>query len=252
MPFARRLFAAALLTAALPLGASAFDIAEMTGAEREAFRAEIRAYLLENPEVLMEAVDVYQQRQAEAQVANVAELIAALSDEIFNAPEDAVYGNPEGDVVMVEFMDYRCGYCKKAFPEVKDLLARDGEIKLIVKEFPILGEASVLASRFAVAVKLVAGDEAYKTFHDALMVARGDISEQMLRRLAEDQGLDAEAVVAEMDSEAVDALLARNHELAQALQISGTPTFVMGDQMVRGYVPYDAMAEIVAELREAG
>nr|WP_319250848.1 DsbA family protein [uncultured Celeribacter sp.] len=255
MPFAKacmRLSAAALLTAATSLSAAAFDINDMSDDERTAFGAEIRAYLMENPEVLMEAVDVYQQRQQEAQVANDADLIADNSAAIFQSEHDAVFGNPEGDIVMVEFMDYRCGYCKKAYPDVNALLEKDGDIKLIVKEFPILGDASVLASRFAVATKLVAGDEAYDKLHDALMQARGDISEGSLRRLANGLEIDADAVVAEMDSDAVTAILAQNHQLAQVLQISGTPSFIMGDQMLRGYVPFDAMVEIVAEIRDAG
>ena len=252
MPFAKacaRLGAAALLTASTALGAAAFDMRDMSDVEREAFRAEVRAYLLDNPEVLMEAVDVYQARQAEAQVSSDADMIAANMDAIYNTEFDGVYGNPDGDIVMVEFTDYRCGYCKKAFPDVKALLAKDGNIKLIVKEFPILGDASVLASRFAVATKMVAGDDAYLTFHDALMEARGDVTVGSLRRLATDLGIDADAVVAKMDSEDVTTVIAKNHQLAAELQISGTPTFVMGDQMLRGYVPYDAMVEIVAELR---
>lgn len=252
MPFAKscaRLGAAALLTASTALGAHAFDMGDMSDAEREMFRSEVRAYLMENPEVLMEAVDVYQARQADAQVASDSDMIAANSDAIFKGADDAVYGNPDGDIVMVEFTDYRCGYCKKAFPDVKALLEKDGNIKLIVKEFPILGEASVLASRFAIATKIVAGDEAYMAFHDALMQARGDVSEGSLRRLAKELGLDADPIVAEMDSDAVTTIIAKNHQLAAELQISGTPTFVMGDQMLRGYVPYDAMVEIVSEMR---
>ena len=241
---------AALLTATTTLAAQAFDITDMTDAEREAFRAEVRAFIMENPEVIMEeAYEVYQQRQAEAQVANDADLIAAYSEVIYNDENDAVYGNPDGDIVLVEFSDYRCGYCKKAYPDVQALLEKDGNIKLIVKEFPILGEASVLASRFAVATKLVAGDEAYLKLHDELMQARGDVSEGMLRRLANGLEIDADAVVAEMESDEVTAILALNHQLAQELQITGTPGFILGDQMLRGYVPYDGMVEIVAEVR---
>ncbi|SFI83529.1 DsbA family protein [Celeribacter neptunius] len=253
MPFAKaiaRLGCAALLTASTALAANAFDISDMSDAEREAFRAEIRAYLLDNPEVLMEAVDVYQQRQEQQQVANDADLIAQYAEVIYNDENDAVYGNPDGDLVLVEFSDYRCGYCKKAYPDVHALLEKDGNIKLIVKEFPILGEASVLASRFAVATKLVVGNEAYLKVHDELMQARGDINEAALRRLAKSLEIDADPVFAEMDSDPVTAILAQNHQLATALQVTGTPGFILGDQMLRGYVPYDAMVEIVAEVRK--
>ncbi|MDO6457312.1 DsbA family protein [Celeribacter halophilus] len=254
MPFAKafaRLGAAALLTASTAIAASAFDITDMTDAEREAFRAEVRAYIMENPEMIMEeAYEVYQQRQSEAQVANDADLIAKSADVIYDDENDAVYGNPDGDIVLVEFTDYRCGYCKKAYPDVQALLEKDGNIKLIVKEFPILGEASILAGRFAVATKLVAGNEAYLKLHDELMQARGDVSEGSLRRLANGLEIDADAVIAQMESDEVTAILARNYQLAQDLQISGTPAFVLGDQMLRGYLPYDAMVEIVAEVRK--
>ncbi|MBU2888577.1 DsbA family protein [Celeribacter halophilus] len=254
MPFAKafaRLGAAALLTASTAIAASAFDITDMTDAEREAFRAEVRAYIMENPEMIMEeAYEVYQQRQSEAQVANDADLIAKSADVIYDDENDAVYGNPDGDIVLVEFSDYRCGYCKKAYPDVQALLEKDGNIKLIVKEFPILGEASILAGRFAVATKLVAGNEAYLKLHDELMQARGDVSEGSLRRLANGLEIDADAVIAQMESDEVTAILARNYQLAQDLQISGTPAFVLGDQMLRGYLPYDAMVEIVAEVRK--
>ncbi|WP_417245567.1 DsbA family protein [Celeribacter sp.] len=254
MPFAKafaRLGAAALLTASTAIAASAFDITDMTDAEREAFRAEVRAYIMENPEMIMEeAYEVYQQRQSEAQVANDADLIAQSADVIYDDENDAVYGNPDGDIVLVEFSDYRCGYCKKAYPDVQALLEKDGNIKLIVKEFPILGEASILAGRFAVATKLVEGNEAYLKLHDELMQARGDVSEGSLRRLANGLEIDADAVIAQMESDEVTAILARNYQLAQDLQISGTPAFILGDQMLRGYLPYDAMVEIVAEVRK--
>lgn len=253
MPFAKafaRLGVAALFTASTALAANAFDMADMSDAEREVFRAEVRSYLLEHPEVLMEAVDVYQNRQAEQQVANDADLIASYAEPIFASENDGIYGNPEGDITLVEFMDYRCGYCKKAYPDVHALLENDGNIKLIIKEFPILGEASVLASRFAVATKLVAGDEAYLTLHDALMQARGDISEASLRRLAKSLEIDADPILAKMDSDEVTAIIAENHQLATALQVSGTPSFVVADQMLRGYVPYDAMVDIIGEIRE--
>ncbi|WP_417253739.1 DsbA family protein [Celeribacter sp.] len=254
MPFAKafaRLGAAALLTASTAIAASAFDITDMTDAEREAFRAEVRAYIMENPEMIMEeAYEVYQQRQSEAQVANDADLIAKSADVIYDDENDAVYGNPDGDIVLVEFSDYRCGYCKKAYPDVQALLEKDGNIKLIVKEFPILGEASILAGRFAVATKLAEGNEAYLKLHDELMQARGDVSEGSLRRLANGLEIDADAVIAQMESDEVTAILARNYQLAQDLQISGTPAFILGDQMLRGYLPYDAMVEIVAEVRK--
>ncbi len=248
---ALRLSAAAMLCGTLTLSAQAFDVSAMSDEERAAFGEEVRAYILENPGIIMEAYALYQQEQEAAQTATDAEMIAANAEAIFNAPYDVAYGNPEGDIVMVEFSDYRCGYCKKAYPDVNALLEKDGNIKLIVKEFPILGDASVLAGRFALATKYVAGEDKYKEVHHALMAARADITEGYLRRLAGDFDIDADAVFAALESDEVNAELQANYELAQAMQISGTPSFVMEDMLLRGYVPYDAMVEIVAEVREA-
>lgn len=236
------------LTLALP--AAALDLGSMTDAERSALHDEIRNYLLENPEVIMEAVAVLEQRQQQDQVSADQEMVSRNSDAIFNDDHSWVGGNPEGDITIVEFLDYRCGYCKRAFGEVKELLETDGNIRFIVKEFPILGEASVMASRFALATKLEAGDEAYESLHDALMAFNGDITEAALKRLATSFGLDADAIAARMEDDEISEAIAKNHALASALQITGTPTFVMGDQMVRGYVPLEGMEQIVAELRK--
>jgi protein-disulfide isomerase len=232
------------------LPAQALDLEDMSQPEREAFRAEIRSYLLDNPEVIMEAVAVLEQRQAEAQAQNDVELVQANSEALFNDGHSWVGGNPEGDITLVEFMDYKCGYCKRAFPEVNDLLEFDGNIKLIVKEFPILGEQSVLASRFAIATLQTLGDEAYEQIHDALMVFSGDITQTALNRMAEGFGLDSAAIEAQMDSDAVTTVIAENRALAQRLNISGTPSFVMNDQMLRGYLPLDEMQRVAAEIRE--
>src|SRR6056297_1708464 len=239
----------ALITAAmlaLTAPALALDLDDMTDAERDAFRAEIRAYLLENPEVLMEAIAVLEQRQADSEAEAAMMAVAANADLIFNSQFDWVGGNPDGDIVIVEFMDYRCGYCRRASPEIDDLLAIDGNIRLIVKEFPILGEQSVMASRFAIATRIALGDAAYHTIHDALMTMRGDVTQPALALLAQENGLDPEAILAAMDDPIVETTINTNRMLGQRLGISGTPSFVFDDQLVRGYVPLDGMLEIVA------
>ncbi|MFV2052534.1 DsbA family protein [Aliiroseovarius sp. YM-037] len=230
--------------------AAAFDLSDMTDAEREAFRAEIRTYLLENPEIIMEAVDVLEQRQADAQAATDETLVEVNADALYDDGFSYVGGNPDGDITIVEFIDYRCGYCRRAHPEVAELLSSDGNIRLIVKEFPILGEQSVLSSQFAVAVKQLAGGDAYKAVSDALIAFRGDISRDALERLAIDNNLDADAIFDRMSGPEVAAEIQATRELAQRLQISGTPTFVLAGQMLRGYLPLEGMQEIVEGARE--
>ena len=240
-------YALAFTLAATPLFAG--GLGEMTEEERAAFREEVKAYLLENPEVLVEAMDVLQSRQADA-AAKADQL--ALNENRAAIHEDAaswVGGNLEGDVTVVEFMDYRCTYCRKAYEEVDNLITTDGNIRFVVKELPILGPESLASSQFAIAVRQLHGDAAYEQVHNALIALRGAPDAETLGRLAESLGLEPAPILAKMESPEVSAVIAANHELAQKLNITGTPTFVIGDQMLRGYLPEDAMKEIVAAAR---
>jgi len=245
----KNLIAPALTALCLSSPALSMDLTELTDAERAQFRAEVRSYLMENPEVIMEAVAQLQQREAEAQAEADFTLVSDNKAAIFDDGYSYVGGNPDGDITIVEFMDYRCGYCKKAFSEVEKLVNGDGNIRFIVKELPILGEQSIVASRFAIATKIVAGDEGYKSVHDALMSFNSDITPTSLKRLAESFDLDGDAIVEKMDSAEVTAEIEKTRDLAQTLSISGTPTFVMDDELLRGYLPYDQMKAIVDEKR---
>lgn len=245
----RALLTAPALCLSLGLPAQALDLESLSASDRALLQAEIRGYLLENPEVIMEAVAVLENRQAANQAQDDVGLVKANAEALFNDPRSWTGGNPEGDITLVEFMDYRCSYCRRAHADVADLLEDDGNIRFIVKEFPILGEESVLASRFAIATRQVAGDDAYKAVHDALISYNGAMTEVAFTRLADTLGLDAKAIVGAMNSDAVTQVIADNHALGQRMQISGTPSFVMGDQMLRGYLPQAAMQEIANEVR---
>ncbi|NOD63013.1 MULTISPECIES: DsbA family protein [unclassified Ruegeria] len=229
--------------------AQALDLKAMSDAEKVEFGAQVREYLLENPEVIIEAINILEQRNAAAEALADKELIAANEDELFNDGYSWVGGNPDGDITLVEFMDYRCGYCRRAVPEVASLLAEDGNIRLVIKELPILGDASVLSSRFAVATKQVAGDDAYKQVHDALLEFTGEPNEISLRRLSDGLGLDSDAIIAAMDSDSVTDEITRTRALAQRMQISGTPSFVLGTEMLRGFLPADQMKQIADGVR---
>lgn len=245
-----RLAVPALTALALTVGsASASDLTAMTETEREAFRAEVRAYLMDNPEIIIEAVNLLEERKAQEQAQADFSLVEQNADALFNDGYSWVGGNPDGDITLVEFMDYRCGYCRRAKPEVAKLLANDDNIRVIIKEFPILGEASMTSSRFAIATKQVAGDEAYIQVHDALMELNGDLTNVTLGRLAEEFDLDGDAIIAHMGSKEVTAEISETRALAQRLQISGTPTFVLEDELLRGFLPADQMELIVADKR---
>lgn len=235
--------------AALP--ALAEDTA-MTEAERTALHAEIRAYLLEHPEVLVEAMTVLQSREDEAASQRDLMLVSSESDAIFASPNDWVGGNPEGDITLVEFMDYRCSYCRKAYTDVTELVETDGNIRFVVKEFPILGEASLLSSQFAIAVRMLHGDAAYAAAHHALISLRGEPGSDSLSRLATELGHDPAPILARMGGEDIKAVIADNYALAEKMGISGTPAFVMKDLIMRGYAPLEDMRAIVADARSDG
>lgn len=238
-----------LIAALWTSAALAQDVPAMTDAERAAFRAEVRAYLLDNPEVLMEAIAVLEQRQAEAGSANDLAMVQEFAEQIRNDGYSWVGGNPEGDITLVEFMDYRCGYCRRAFDAVNTLVADDGNIRFVIKEFPILGEQSTLSAQFAIAVHQLHGDDAYKLVHDALMTLQTDVTPDVLTRLSETLGYDSAPILDRMVGPEVATVIAANRALAQQLQISGTPTFLFEDTMVRGYVPLEQMQAMVDQLR---
>lgn len=234
---------------AATLASQGFAQEAMSDAEREAFRAEVRAYLLENPEVLIEAMDVLQSREQTAAAEKEKMIVVQNHDAIFNDGSSWVGGNPDGDITVVEFLDYRCGYCRKAWQEVDELVKSDGNIRIVLKEFPILGEQSLISSRFAIAVLQLHGPDAYAQAHDALISLRADATPQTLERLAGDLGHDWAALQTRMDGPEVTAVIDANHALGQTLEISGTPTFVVDGTMVRGYVPLDGMRQIIADER---
>ena len=245
----RLLASTSLCLAVFSSPVAAFDITAMSDAERAAFQEELRAYLMANPQVILDSVNQMEAQQAELQAQDDLSLVATNAEALFEDGFSWIGGNPEGDLTVVEFLDYRCGYCRKAHEEVAQLLEADGNIRLIIKEFPILGEASAISSRFAIAAKQIGGNEAYKAVHDAMISFGGEPSAAALGRLAEGLGLNAKAIVARMDSQEVEKEISETRALAQRLQIRGTPTFVMGGQLVRGYVPLDAMQQIVKEER---
>jgi protein-disulfide isomerase len=247
-----RLMTPALLLAALPVAAAAEpDPQAMSPEARAAFRAEVRAYLLEYPELLTEMVAILEARQREQAAALDGARIAAQAEALFEDGFSYVGGDPGGDVTLVAFLDYQCGYCKRAHAEVAELVGGDGGVRWIVKELPILGPASEHAARATTATLIVAGPEAYGRVHDGLMRLDGPVTETSVAATLAAAGVDAGAVAARMHDPEVTRRLDATRALAAELEIQGTPTFVLRDRMLRGYVPLAAMQGIVAELRAA-
>ena len=228
--------------------AAATDVTNLTDAERDAFRSEVRSYLLDNPEIIYEAIQLLEaRREADVQQADV-RLIADNAEAIFNDGYSFVGGNPDGDVTVVEFLDYRCGYCKKAHPEVMKLVESDPNIRLVVKEFPILGPASTKVAKMAMAA-LAMDPERYGVLNDRLMTHRGAMTESTAYQIASGLGFDIADLKVRAREQDIEQKIQTTYRLANALQINGTPAFVIGNQMIRGYVPLDQMQASVERAR---
>jgi protein-disulfide isomerase len=200
--------------------------------------------------VLVEAMHALDAKQAAAQAASDQALVKANAKALFSDPASWVGGNPKGDVTVVEFMDYRCPYCHEAYSQVSQLVGSDGHIRFIVKEYPILGPQSELSARFAIAVLQSAGAAAYGKIHDALMTYRGEFTRASLAAIAGKEGLDGKALLKAMNGAAVSKVIDDNLALGAKMAVAGTPTFVIADQVVRGYVPLRQMQQMVAAARK--
>ncbi len=233
----------------LPLAAQAFDVAAMSDAEREAFRQEIRNYLLDNPEVLVEAMSILEDRERQSEMLRDLKLVQDNAEALRNDGISYVGGNLNGDLTIVEFVDYRCSYCRRAHTEVAKLLETDGNIRLVVKEYPILGPDSDASSQAAISTLQLFGPEAYERLYEELIAFKGPVNEQSIRLIMGRLGLDADRVLARMGSSAVAGHIEAVHDLGQAILVSGTPTFVVGDTVLRGYLPLADMRQVVDAAR---
>ena len=212
----------------------------------EAIRRIVREYLIEHPEVLLEAEQALRAKRAEEEAAQARAAIREHRDALFADPESPVAGNPEGALALVEFFDYRCGYCRRVKPVLDTLLAENSDLRLIYKEFPILGPDSTLAARAALASR---AQEAYAAFHDALMGAGEPPNRERIFAVARATGLDESRLARDMEDPAIDTHLARNAALAQALGIAGTPSFVLGERLIRGAPSLPQFRDILARIR---
>lgn len=208
----------------------------------------IRDYLLNNPELLLEVQEALEEKQVlEAQVAQ-AKIIADNKQEIFNNPADTVYGNPDGDITIVEFYDYNCGYCKHAMPDMIELTKADPNLRFVLKEFPILGPDSSRTHLVSQAFKKLM-PEKYMELHEKLMSEKGRSTEETTIAAAVALGADEAKLREMMQNNEVITSFQSAYKIAQALNISGTPSYIIGEQLVPGAVGKDTLAEKITELR---
>jgi len=214
--------------------------------QKEAIEALVREYLLEHPEVLVESLQSYDQRQQEAEARRQREALIAEAETLTNDPAAPVIGNPEGDVTLVEFFDYRCPYCKRMTGILAQLMESDPKLRVVMKEFPILSQESVVAARAALAALR---QDKYKSFHFALMEGGGGFTEDEIMAIAGSVGLDEARLRADMQDPEIEAALRRNHATAEKIGITGTPAFIVGDTLLPGAVSLDQLRAVVAEAR---
>ena len=227
----------AVLLMALPVMAPAQ--AEITEDDRSALNEMIREYILANPEVVRNAlVGLAEREAAERQL----QAMAILRDDA----GDPFLGNPDASMVIYEFSDYNCGYCKRVFQPLQDLIASDGDIKVVIKEFPILSQSSVLAAQAGIAAQ---AQDVFPAFHGAMMTARGAISMDSILDAARSAGADLDRLQADMNSPAVAAIIERTRMAATQLEISGTPGLVIGSQVIPGAISLEQMRDIIAAER---
>lgn len=203
--------------------------------------------ILENPEVIQEAVAILRQRQEADRLAGVKQVLESRREDLERDPNAPVLGNPKGDVTIVEFFDYNCPYCKQVSGDVKRVIENDEDVRLVYREWPILGPGSVFAARAALASRK---QGKYEEMHWALMEQQGRVTEQSTIAVAERLGLDIEQLRRDMEDAEIDQHIARSHELTRALGFSGTPSFVIGDQAAPGLIPYRQIRSLVTAARE--
>ena len=210
------------------------------------FERRVRAYLLEHPEVIAEAISRLESQQGAQDAAEVQAVLKSRADEIFRDPDSPVGGNPDGDVTLVEFFDYNCPYCRQMVPVMAQAESADPQLRIVYKEFPILGPNSKLAAKAALATRK---QGKYLAFHKALYQVRGTVDPSKVAEVAATVGLDVGRLKAEMDDPAIAALIEKNLALAQSLRIDGTPGFVAGRQVLRGAVDLKALQGLIQEAR---
>jgi protein-disulfide isomerase len=243
----RSLIIAAAALATLPTVAFAQSF---TGAQRTEIESIIKEYLVAHPEVLLEAENELNKRQAAAESENQSKAVAKNADALFKSPRGVVLGNPDGDVNFVEFFDYNCGYCKKAMGDMLTLLKNDPKLRITLKEFPILSNGSVEAAQVAVAVRMQdPTGKKYLDFHQKLLGGRGEADKARALAAAKDAGLDMARIEKDMNSPEVKATLTENLQVAKELGLNGTPSYIIGKDVVVGAVGLDGLTKKIAEAR---
>ena len=235
-----------LLALVLLAPLAAADETSITPARKGDIEKIVHDYLIEHPEVIRDAIQALQAKEEQSKADAQTMAVRENKDALFNDPGTPVAGNPMGDVTIVEFFDYHCPYCKAVASPLQKLIEADKGVRLVMKEFPILGQDSLLASQAALA-SVAQGK--YWDFHQALMEHRGQFDMDVIKTIAAKVGLDPAKLESDMDKQKIQPLISANHKLAETLNISATPTFIIGDQVVEGAVPLEQLKDLIQKAR---
>ncbi|MCC7345819.1 MAG: thioredoxin domain-containing protein [Variibacter sp.] len=245
-----RLLTGAAVAVMLCAGSAAAQAQSFSPAQRQEVEQIVREYLLKHPEVLQEVVQELEKRQAAAEADRSKAALAQHRERVFNSPHQVVLGNPKGDVTLVEFFDYNCGYCKRALADKLEIVKTDPKLRLVLKEFPVLGPGSIEAAQVAVAVRMQAPQK-YLEFHQKLLGSRGQADKARALAAARDVGLDVARIEKDLQSPEVKATLEEVMQMSEALGINGTPTYIVGNAVVPGAVGVATLRQQIAAARKA-
>jgi protein-disulfide isomerase len=216
-------------------------------ASMDEFDRRVRAFILNNPQVLIDSVQGMSRKRAETRANDIRTIIASRRDEILNDANSPATGNPNGDVTLVEFFDYNCPYCRAVAPVTREALRTDPRLRLVYKEWPILGAGSIYAARAALAANR---QGKYLEFHEAMMTASGRVNKTSVLALAEKIGIDVARLKKDIEDPAIKDMLRRNVALARALRLTGTPSFVIGQEILRGATDIATLRKRIARARK--
>lgn len=225
---------------------------EISPAQKQQFEAMIHDYLVSHPEVIQEALVELDRRQKDSENQARLRITANPESELYKSGNHVVIGNPKGDVTLVEFFDYNCGYCKRGLPDLQHLVENDKNLRVILKDYPILAPGSVEASRVALALKNQVTPDKFWQFHLKLMATRGLVGEAQALAAARDVGADMTRLSADLKKPEVSAAIDESREIAKTLNIEGTPTYVVGSDLVVGAVGYDELKGRIDSVRRCG
>jgi protein-disulfide isomerase len=241
LPIAIALAVAAALPVSAPAAADDF-----TPAQKKAIEAIVHDYLTNHPDVLIDALQAADAKMKSEAREKAQQTLAERRKEVFDDPATPIGGNPHGDAALVEFFDYRCPYCKEVQPSIDALLGQDHGLRVIYKEFPVLGPISVTAAHAALAARK---QGKYDAFHDAMMAAKGQVTDDTVYAIAASVGLDVGRLKRDMAGPEIDGLIKANFDLAEALDIRGTPAFIVGDKIIPGAVDLNSLKQAIADSR---